>query len=60
MTAWEKEKAWTDALMPEVKRILGEHLIVTAPIEEDMKHNTDLIVLRLDGLRIACRIRTNK
>ena len=27
------------------------------PVEEDMRHNTDLIVLRLDAVRIGCRVR---
>jgi len=55
--AWEKDKKWSDRFLPEIKRILGECLIREAPIEEDMEHNTDLIVLKLDGLRVACRVR---
>lgn len=57
---WQENKAWADRFMPEVKRILGEHLIGGAPYEEDRDHNTDLIVLRLDPVRIACRIRRHK
>jgi hypothetical protein len=37
--------------------IVGRHLIAEAPAEEDMQRNTDLIVLRLDAVRIACRVR---
>lgn len=44
--------------LPETKRILGEHLIHQAPLEEDLHHNTDLMVLKLDAVRIACRVRT--
>jgi len=58
MKDWEKDKRWTDALLPQVKSILGRHLIGDAPLEEDAERNTDLIVLRLDAVRIACRIRT--
>ena len=46
--------------MPEIKKILGEHLISEPSAEEDAKHNTDLIVLRLEAVRIACRIRKHK
>lgn len=40
-----------------MKRILGEHLIGPPPIEEDIHHNTDLIVLVMRPTRIAVRIR---
>lgn len=40
-----------------MKQIIGLHLIGEAPPDEDMGHNTDLIVLRLDAVRIACRVR---
>ena len=57
---WERDKRWAGRFLPEVKRILGEHLIGEAPIEEDRKHNCDLIVLKLEAIRIACRIRQYK
>jgi len=60
MTTWENDKRWSDRFLPEVKRILGEHLISEAPYEEDAERNTDLIVLRLEAIRIACRIREHK
>lgn len=50
-------KAWTDALLPRVKQILGVHLIAEAPFEEDARRNADLIVLRLEAVRIAVRLR---
>lgn len=43
--------------MPEIKQILGLYLIGEAPIEQDQTRNTDLIVLKLDAVRVACRIR---
>ena len=58
MADWKEDKKWSDRFLVEIKRILGEHLISEPPIEEDMQHNTDLIVLRLNAVRIACRIRT--
>ena len=57
MQKWEQQKQWSDRFLPEIKRILGEQLISEPPIEEDAEHNTDLMVLRLDAIRIACRIR---
>lgn len=51
------DKKWSDRFIPDMQRIVGEHLIGPAPDDEDMKRNTDLIVLRLDPIRIACRIR---
>jgi hypothetical protein len=55
--SWQDDKRWSDRFIPEIKRILGEYLIKSAPIEEDMEHNTDLVVLKLDSVRIGCRIR---
>lgn len=37
--------------------ILGLHLIGEPALEEDVERNTDLIVLKMEAVRIACRIR---
>jgi len=60
MTGWENDKKWSDRFLPEIKRILGERLIAEPPIEEDAERNTDLIVLKLDAVRIACRVRNHE
>jgi hypothetical protein len=57
MNTWQGDKKWSDKFLPDIKRVLGEFLIKAAPIEEDAERNTDLIVLKLDAVRIACRIR---
>lgn len=54
---WRQSKRWSDQFIPAIKRVLGEHLIGEPPQEEDAERNTDLIVLRLEAIRIACRIR---
>ena len=54
---WKEDKRWSDKFLPEIKMILGLHLIGEPPIEEDCERNTDLIVLKMDAVRIACRIR---
>lgn len=48
---------WQRQFVPAMKGICGRHLIDEAPFEEDAKHNTDLIVLTVDELRVACRAR---
>lgn len=60
MRAWEADKRWSDIFLPEIKRIIGETFIVEPPKEEDEERNTDLIVLKFDSIRIACRIRKNE
>lgn len=60
MTSFEDDFDWQRALLPHVKRILANYLIVEAPVEEDLQRNTDLIVLRLDTIRVACRLRSHR
>jgi hypothetical protein len=60
MMCFEVDKEWGRLFLPEMKRIISEHLICEAPLEEDQKRNTDLIVLRMEALRIACRVRRQK
>ena len=60
MSDWQEDKRWSDRFLPEIKRILGEHLIGEAPVEEDQERNTDLIVLHMEPLRIGCRVRRNE
>lgn len=43
--------------LPAIRPICGQYLIAEAPFEEDAERATDLIVLRFDAVRIACRIR---
>lgn len=57
MAEWKEDKRWSDRFLPEIKSILGQHLIVESPPEDDSQRNTDLMVLRLNAVRIACRIR---
>jgi len=58
VNGWEVDKAKADRYLPEIKSILGRTFIGAAPVEEDQERNTDLIVLKLEPIRIACRIRT--
>jgi hypothetical protein len=60
MSEWRSDKRWSDRFLPEIKGIIGTHLIAEPPYEEDAERNTDLMVLRLDAIRIGCRIRKFK
>lgn len=57
MTDWSTDKQWSDKFIPFIKRILGEFIISDASFEEDATQNTDLIVLKHDDIRVACRVR---
>lgn len=57
MNGWESDKSWSDDYLPTIKAILGQCLIGEAAREEDQERNTDLIVLRMSAVRIACRLR---
>lgn len=55
-----RDKERSDRVNQDIKRICGEHLLSESPLEEDMRHNTDLMVLTPRGgagFRIACRVR---
>ena len=57
---WQVDKGWSDRLLPEIKRNLGEHLLMAAPREEDVERATDVMQVTLTlptGLRVACRVR---
>jgi hypothetical protein len=56
----EERFAWQRGYLPRVKQILAQYFVVEAPFEEDARRNTDLIVLKLDAIRVACRIRKNR
>lgn len=60
MSDWRKDKQWSDGLLSEIKAILGVHLIGEPPVEEDAERNTDLMVLRMDAVRIGCRVRRHQ
>lgn len=57
MSAWQEDKKWSDKFIADIKPILGMYLIGEPPVEEDQSRNTDLMVLKMDSVRIGCRIR---
>lgn len=57
LSSYPENRAFSDQFIPQIARIVGEALLVPAPIDEDLKHNTDLTVLQFSSTRIACRVR---
>ena len=57
---WVIGKEWSDRFLPEIKAALGVWLVAEPEVEEDRDRNTDLIVLRMESVRIACRIRKHE
>ncbi|NCC37700.1 MAG: hypothetical protein EOM24_37680 [Chloroflexia bacterium] len=57
MIGWQEDKRWSDRFLHEIKGHIGQALISEPPVEEDRDRNTDLVVLRLDAIRIGCRVR---
>ena len=57
---WKFDKRWSDRFLPEIKSILGLHLIGEPPLAEDAERNTDLMVLKMEAVRIGCRVRRFK
>lgn len=58
--SFQRDFSWQKAYMPHVKRLLGEALFREGDWAEDALENSDLLVLRLDGCRVGCRIRRPK
>jgi hypothetical protein len=57
MPSYAYDRQWSDRFIPEIKRIVGPHLLEAADLELDAKEATDLIVFRARDMRIAARIR---
>jgi hypothetical protein len=57
---FDNDFTWQRGLIPEIKRVCANYLIGEAPMQEDMHRNTDLIVLKLDPIRVACRLRRHR
>lgn len=60
MNQYDADKRWSDRFIPRIGEIVGRKLLVPAPYVEDAFRNTDLMVLKMEGVRIGCRIRRNK
>jgi len=57
---WKEDKAWVDLFEPAIKKICAEVFIHAAPKRIDMEEATDLLVLEIKPITIACRVRRYK
>lgn len=55
--SFDSDFSFSRRYLRHMKGIVGANLIGEAPEEEDRHRNTDLIVLRLETIRVACRAR---
>lgn len=57
--SFDGDFGWQRQFIPEMKLICGYYLMGEASADEDTQRNTDLswIVLKLEPMRIACRVR---
>ena len=55
--AYNFNRQWSDRFIPEIKAIVGAHLLSIAPDDQDMRHATDLMMLDAKDVRIAARVR---
>src|SRR3989304_10383991 len=53
----QRELSWSKLWIPELRRLIGPHVLRPGNFREDALEGTDLIVLTADRLRIACRVR---
>lgn len=59
MSYWREDKKKSDRFIPHIKSILGQEFIGEASYDDDATKNTDLIVLRIEPIRFACRVRAH-
>ncbi len=56
-TDFQTEKKWSDQFIPKIRQIVGPQLLRPSTLKEDQEEATDLIMLRAEAIRIACRVR---
>ena len=57
MNYYVRNRSWSDRFLPEIKRIVGPHIIQTAPDMLDWHEATDLLTLDCKDVRVAARVR---
>ncbi len=57
MPSYSTDREWSDRFIPEMKRIIGPHLLEVSSFEVDTKKATDLVIMKASGVMIACRVR---
>jgi hypothetical protein len=57
MNAYRTDRKWSDQFIPEIRRIVGEHLLVETPAAVDRTQAADLMVFSARSLTVAARVR---
>ncbi len=57
MTFYQVNWSWSDQFLPEIRRIVGGHLLKAAPDPLDHFQATDLVMLDAKDMRVAARVR---
>ena len=50
-------RSWSDQFLPDIRRIVGAHLLQVAPDQVDWHEATDLMMLDARDTRVAARVR---
>lgn len=56
---YDDYRAWSDKFIPEIKQIVGPHLLDISSFEVDANEATDLIVFKSRDVRVAARVRSH-
>ena len=57
MSGYQRDRAWSDRFIPEIKNIVGPRLLCVTPDEIDQKQAADLMVFTARSVTIAARVR---
>jgi hypothetical protein len=54
---YSKDREFSDGFIPQIKQIVGPHLLCVTSLEQDRREAGDLTILRARDMMIACRVR---
>lgn len=57
MSAYQKDRYWSDKFIPQIKTMVGPLLLEPSDLQRDAIEATDLMVLVAHDMRIAARVR---
>lgn len=57
MASYSNDRRWSDRFIPEIKRIVGPHLMAVTPDEIDCNQAADLMVFTARDMKVAARVR---
>lgn len=55
--SWVHDKNWSDKFIDRITPILGYVFFTKAPLQRDMQEATDLVILKMQDIRIGVRMR---